>query len=302
MSKTITFEFWRLVIIDEKNDVIIPFKTVLDNLEKKPLKLSDDNHRYYCHNKLCYRAISYIEKFNNGKLISFSKYENQNIKGGFLENGAEEFDAIKALKDAINRNDVAIKEYNKSKIFDSGVVIFQANKKANTMKHLKEYLEFHCENNYKIEIIPIYQNELFDEIDNGNVHQIELQVGFNPNGSFNHFDEESYSGAVIAELKLKKGKDNFLKKAYIKSILFAKKLKGFGNLDKGIITNAKATIANAKSGKKILVSLDKYQLKEKKVFENTTFYDMDPNKYFDEIYNKYKDFLSNYIQSDTRYS
>ena len=36
------------------------------------------------------------------------------------------------------------------------------------MNHLKEYLEFHCENKYKIEILKIYKNELFKEIDNGN--------------------------------------------------------------------------------------------------------------------------------------
>ncbi|MCW8838266.1 MAG: hypothetical protein OQK11_06160, partial [Thiovulaceae bacterium] len=85
MAKTINFEFWRLNVIDEKNDKIIPFKEVLQNLEKKPLKVSESNHRYYCKNQLCYRAISHIERFNNGKLLSFSKYENQDIKGGFLE-------------------------------------------------------------------------------------------------------------------------------------------------------------------------------------------------------------------------
>lgn len=301
MTKTINFEFWRLNIIDEENDKKIPFRQIIENLEKKSLKVSDKNHRYYCHNKLCYRAISNVEKFTNGKLISFSKYENKDIKGGFLENGADEFDAIETLKEAIQRDDIAIKEYNRLKIYNNGIVIFQVNTKANTMKQLKEYLEFHCEKDYKIEIIPIYKNELFDEIDNGNIHNITLSVGFQPNGSFNHLDEESYTGALTAELKLKKGKDNFLKSTYLKSILFAKKLKGFGSLDKGMITGAKAVISEKSSNKKITVSLDQYQLKEQKVFKDITFYYMDPNKSFDELYTKYNDFLEEYILRDTRY-
>lgn len=301
MSKTKNFEFWRLHIIDEKENKVIHFREVLKNLEKKTLKISDENHRYYCNNKLCYRAISEIEKFNDGKIISFSKYENQDIKGGFLENGADEFDAIEKLKEAIQRDDVAIKEYNRVKVYNNGVVVFEVNKKANTMKHLKEYLEFHCENDYKIEIIQIYKNELFEEIDKGNVHNITLTVGFQPNGSFNHLEEESYSGAVTAQLKLKKGKDGFLKNAYLKTILYAKKLSGFGNLDKGIITDASALIGNKTTKKRIKVSLEKYQLRESKTFDDMTFYYMEPNRYFDELYNKHKDFLEEYISRDERY-
>jgi len=301
VSKTVNFEFWRLHIIDEKENKTIHFKEVLQNLEKKTLKISDENHRYYCNNKLCYRAISSIEKFNNGKIISFSKYENQDIKGGFLENGADEFDAIEKLKEAIKRDDVAIKEYNRAKVYNDGIVIFEVNKKANTMKHLKEYLEFHCENDYKIEIIQIYKNELFEEIDKGNVHNITLTVGFQPNGSFNHLEEESYSGAVTAQLKLKKGRDGFLKNTYLKTILYAKKLSGFGNLDKGIITDASATIVNKTTNKNIKVSLEKYQLRESKIFKDMTFYYMEPNKYFDELYDKHKVFLEEYISRDERY-
>lgn len=301
MAKTVNFEFWRLNIVDNKNEKIIPFKDILNKLEKKPLKISDESHRYYCVNKLCYRAISHTNKFSDGKLISFSKYENQDIKGGFLEDGASEFDAIKKLKEAIKRDDVAIIEYNRIKIYNNGIVVFQVNAKANTMKQLKEYLEFHCENEYKFELIQIYKNELFDEIDKGNVHDITLKVGFQPTGSMNYFDEESYSGALTAELKLKKGKDNFLKKAYLKSILFTKKLKGFGALDSGIITGAKANVSSKNSKKPISISLDKYQLKESKVFDDMTFYYMEPNKFIDELYHKHKDFLDEYISRDTRF-
>lgn len=301
MAKTINFEFWRLNVIDEKNDKIIPFKEVLENLEKKPLKVSESNHRYYCKNQLCYRAISHVERFNNGKLISFSKYENQDIKGGFLEDGASEFDAIEKLKEAIKRDDIAIKEYNRVKIYNNGVVVFQVNTKANTMNQLKEYLEYHCENDYIIEIVQIYKNELFEEIDRGNVHNITLSVGFQPTGSMNHFEEESYSGALTAELKLKKGKDGFLKNAYLKSILFTKKLKGFGTLDSGMITGAKAKISDRGSNKAITVSLDKYQLKESKVFQDITFYYMEPNNFMDELYDKHADFLNQYVLRDQRY-
>jgi len=262
VTKTINFEYWRLNIIDETNNKIIPFKELIKNLENKPLNISKDNHRYYCKDKLCYRAISHITKFNDGKIISFSKYDNQDIKGGYLEDGAYEFDAIEKLK---------------------------------------EYLEFHCKNDYKIEIIQIYQNELFEEIDNGNIHNITLSVGFQPTDSFNHLDEEDYTGALTAELKLKKGKDNFLKGTYLKSVLFAKRLKGFGSLDSGIITGAKARIQNKDSTKMITVSLDKYQLKESKIFKDTTFYDMNPNDTFSELYEKHKIFLEEYIKRDTRY-
>ena len=151
MAKTINFEFWKLTIIDKNNDKTISFKEVMSELEKKPLKLSDDGHRYYCHNQLCYRAISHIERFDNGKIITFSKYENENIKGGYLEDGAGEFDAIEALKKAIKRDDVAIKEYNRVKVYTNGVVIFQVNTKANTMNQLKDYLKHHCKRDYNIE-------------------------------------------------------------------------------------------------------------------------------------------------------
>lgn len=301
MTKTINFEYWRLSIIDEKNNKLIPFKEVISHLESKPLDISKDNHRYYCKDKICNRAISHISKFNDGKLISFSKYDNQDIKGGYLEDGAYEFDAIQKLKESIKRDDIAIKAYNRIKIYNNGIAIFQVNGKANTMKQLKEYLAFHCENDYKIEIIQIYQNELFEEIDNGNIHNITLSVGFQPTGSFDQLEEENYSGALTAELKLKKGKDNFLKSTYVKSILFAKRLNGFGSLDMGIITGAKARIQNKNSTKMITVSLDQYQLKESKIFKETTFYDMNPNDTFDELYTKHKVFLEEYIKRDTRY-
>lgn len=301
MTKTINFEYWRLNIVDEKNNKTIPFKEVINNLENKSLNVKDDNHRYYCKDKLCYRAISHITKLNDGKLLSFSKYDNQDIKGGYLEDDAYEFDAIEKLKESTERDDVTIKAYNRIKIFTNGIVIFQVNGKANTMKQLKEYLEFHCTNDYKIEIIQIYQNELFEEIDNGNIHNITLSVGFQPTGSFNHLEEEDYTGALTAELKLKKGKDNFLKGTYLKSVLFAKRLKGFGSLDSGIITGAKARIQNKDSSKMITVSLNQYQLKESKIFKDTTFYDMNPNDTFNELYTKYKLFLEEYIKRDTRY-
>jgi len=301
MAKTVNFEFWRLNIIDDKKNEIIPFKNILEKLEKKPLKISEESHRYYCVNQLCYRAISNIIEFNDGKLISFSKYENQDIKGGYLEDGASEFDAIQKLKEAINRDDVAIIEYNRLKIYNNGVVVFQVNSKANTMKQLKEYLEYHCENEYSFELIQIYKNELFEQIEKGYVHDITLKVGFQPTDSMDHFDEESYSGALTAELKLKKGKDNFLKKTYLKSILFTKKLTGFGTLDNGIITYAQANISNKNSKKPVPISLDKYQLKDSKVFNDMTFYYMEPNKFIDELYHKHKDFLDEYVSRDTRF-
>lgn len=301
MRKNITFEFWKLTIIDKENNEKIPFKEIFKNLEEKPLKLSESVHRYYCKNQLCYRAVTHINKFNNGITFSFTKYENKDIVGSYLENGEDEFNAIETLKDAMQRDDVAIKEYNRVKIFNNGIVIFQAKSKANSMKHLQEYLKYHCKNDYEFEIVKIYKNELFEEIDNGNIHQMVLQVGFQPEGFSNSFELESHSGAITAELKLKKGKDGFLKSSYLKSVLFAKKLAGFGTLDNGKITGANVTIENRETKKRTIFSLDEYQLKEVKSFQDTTFYDMEPNKFFDEFYNNYKEFLDEYVNRDNRY-
>jgi len=301
MAKTINFEFWKLTIIDKEKEQIVPFKNIISELEKKPLKLSDDEHRYYCSNQLCYRAISHIDRLNNGKIITFSKYENENIKGGYLEDGAGEFDAIEELKKAIKRDDVAIKEYNRVKVYVNGIVIFQVNGKANTMNQLKDYLKHHCKKNYEIEIVRIYQNNLFEMIDNGDIEQMTITVGFAPDNSFDTFQAEDNTGAAKVEVKLKKPKDGYLKSKYIKSVLNFKQLAGFGALDGGVITDAKATIKEKESHKKMKVSLDEYQLKESKIFQDTTFYDMKPNDVFDEMYDKYKDFLENYVARDTRY-
>lgn len=301
MSKTITFEYWKLTVIDKKNDKIIEIDDVLENVERKPLDISKDENRYHCNSGLCYRAISNIDKFPNGRLISFSKYENKDIKGSMLKNGVIEFDAIKELNVAKGRDDIAIKEYNRAKIYPNGIVIFQVNQKANTMNQLREYLKHHCKHDYTFEIVRVYRDDLFEMIDKGHVEQITLYVGLAPDNSFDAFDSDSNTGATDIEIKLKKPKDGFLKKAYLKSVLFAKHLKGFGVLDNGTITDAKAKIKTESSPKPINISLESYQLKEKKVFTDKTFYDMDPNKTFDELYNKHKDFLEEYAQRDTRY-
>ncbi len=302
MSIGYTFEFWKLNIIDSKKDEVVPFKAIFDMLEKKPLKVSDSNNRYFCHNQLCYRAVSDIQRVANGKIITFSKYENKNINGGFLENGEYEFDAIEELKKAIQRDDVAIKEYNRAKIYSNGIVIFQTNKKANTMNHLKCYLEHHTNNQYQIEILPIYKNELFLELEKGIIDEINLYVGFAPDGGFDGFQPESYSGAIKAELRLKREKDGFLKSTYLKTVLMTKKLTGFGSLDGGTVTNAKAFIVNNETKKKVLVSLDSYHLKERKEFSSPASFHANPNDTFEKLYKDYKSFLDEYAKRDERYS
>ena len=47
MRKNITFEFWRLSIIDKEENRKIPFEDIFKTLESKPLKLSEEGHRYY---------------------------------------------------------------------------------------------------------------------------------------------------------------------------------------------------------------------------------------------------------------
>ena len=301
MTKTYSFEFWKLTIIDKENDTLIRVDDVLRKLEKKPLDISKEDHRYHCKGSFCYRAISNFDSFPNGPLISFSKYENKDIKGSMLENGIIEFDAIEELNKAKGRNDIAIKEYNRVKIYSNGIVIFQVNQKANTMHQLKEYLEYHFEDNYEFEIVKIYIDDLFKILDRGVVEQMTFVVGFAPDGSFDAFDSEANTGAETIEVKLKKPKDGFLKKGFLKNVLSSRQLKGFGILDNGSLYDAKARVKEIGSNKAITVSLEQYHLKDKKTFTDTTFYEMEPNKTFDELYDKHRKFLDEYAQRDARY-
>ena len=73
MSKTVTFEFWHLNIID-KDENLVKFEDLVKILEGKPLDISQNNHRFQCNNLVCNKAISQIDYFTNGVLVNFCKY------------------------------------------------------------------------------------------------------------------------------------------------------------------------------------------------------------------------------------
>lgn len=131
MSKTVTFEFWHLNIID-KNDKLIDFSEIIKSLEAKPLDVSKENHRFQCNNTVCNKAISQIMNFDNGILVNFCKYDRDNIKGSFFNEGDFVYDALEEIEKSTNKKNAALIDYNGIKVFSNGVIVFQSNKKANS--------------------------------------------------------------------------------------------------------------------------------------------------------------------------
>lgn len=296
MSKTVTFEFWHMNIID-KNEKLINFSEIIKILEEKPLDVSKENHRFQCNNTVCNKAISQITNFDNGILVNFCKYDRENIKGSFFNEGDFVYDAIEEIEKSTNKKNAALIDYNGIKVFPNGIIVFQSNKKANSALQFKEYLSHHFKDNYKIELLPIYVDDLFKALDGGEIQNIELTVGFAPEGSFDAFDNESYTGATKCIIKFQPEKKNFLKKDFFINTLTRKALEGFGSLNNGIITKANATLTN----RKIKVSLEEYKLVDKKDFKDIKDFWIEPNKYFDEMYNNHKNFLEEYLKRDTRF-
>jgi hypothetical protein len=297
MSKTVTFEFWHLNIIHKNNENLVSFKEIATMLETKPLDLSKENHRYFCNNGICNKAISRIYQHENGILVNFSKYDRDNIKGSYFNDGDVEFDAINEIEKSTQRKDVAILDYNGIKIFSNGIIIFQNNQKANTPLQFKDYLLHHFVDAYKIELIPIYVDDLFSALDDGEIQNIELTVGFAPDSSFDVFDNESYTGATKCTIKFQPEQKQFLNKVFFIKTLASKALDGFGALNNGVITKASAKITN----RHVRVSLEEYKLVDKKIFKEIRDFWINPNKYFDEMYKIHHDFLEKYILRDTRY-
>ena len=296
MSKTVTFELWHLIIIDN-DDKLINFTELVKILEAKPLDVSKENHRFQCNNTVCNKAISQIEYFTNGVLVNFCKYDRDNIKGSFFDQGDFVYDALEEIEKSTKRKNAALIGYNGIKVFSNGIIVFQSNKKANSPLQFKDYLLHHFKDNYTIELLPIYVDDLFKALDGGEIQNIELTVGFAPEGSFDVFDNESYSGATKCTIKFQPEKKSFLKKDFFIKTLTTKALEGFGSLNKGIITKASATVTN----RKVKVSLEEYKLVHKKDFKDIKNFWMEPNKYFDETYNIHKNFLEEYISRDTRF-
>ena len=192
MSKTVTFEFWHLNIID-KDENLVKFEDLVKILEGKPLDISQNNHRFQCNNLVCNKAISQIDYFTNGVLVNFCKYDRDNIKGSFFNDGDFIYDALEEIEKSTKRKNAALIDYNGIKVFSNGIIVFQSNRKANSPLQFKDYLSHHFIDKYKIELIPIYVDDLFTALDGGEIQNIELTVGFAPEGSFDAFDNENYT-------------------------------------------------------------------------------------------------------------
>ena len=296
MSKTVTFEFWHLNIIG-KDENLVKFEDLVKILEGKPLDISQNNHRFQCNNLVCNKAISQIDYFTNGVLVNFCKYDRDNIKGSFFNDGDFIYDALEEIEKSTKRKNAALIDYNGIKVFSNGIIVFQSNRKANSPLQFKDYLSHYFIDKYKIELIPIYVDDLFTALDGGEIQNIELTVGFAPEGSFDAFDNENYTGATQCTIKFQPEKKHFLKKIFFIKTLTSKALEGFGSLNNGIITKAKATLTN----RKVQVSLEEYKLVHKKDFKDIKNFWLEPNKYFDEVYNNHKDFIEGYIKRDTRF-
>lgn len=297
MTKKLNYEYLRLTVIDKKTEIVVPFKELIEALEKKPLDISQENHRYQCKEGICSRAFSYIERHDDGVIVSFARYDKDELTGTFLKNGDVDYSITDKVKVATQRDDVALKEYNRVKVFCNGIVIFQKNRKANSALQFREYLHFHFKDIYIVELVPIYVDDLFQALDSGEIQNISLTVGFAPQGSFNEFESENYTGATTCQLKFNAENEHFLKKSFFIGALTKKALQKFGVLNSGTITNAKAKLSNRKA----IVSLEQYQLRDQRSFADITSYLMNPNKYFNEMYNKHKDFLDSYTKRDGRY-
>ncbi|MBE0515587.1 hypothetical protein [Sulfurimonas sp.] len=297
MAKVLNYEYLRLTVIDKKTELVVSFKALIEALEKKPLDISQENHRYQCKEGICSRAFSHIKRHDNGVLVSFARYDRDELMGSFLKNGDVDYSITDQVKAATQRDDIALKEYNRVKVFCNGIVVFQKNQKANSALQFREYLHFHFKDIYTIELVPIYLDDLFQALDNGEIQNISLTVGFAPQGSFDAFESENYTGATTCQIKFKAENEHFLKKSFFVSALTKKALEKFGVLNSGTITNAKAKLSNRKA----MVSLEQYQLRDQRSFTDITSYLMDPNKYFDEMYNKHKNFLDTYTKRDGRY-
>ena len=298
MATILRYEYLLLTVVDKKTEKTIPFTDIVKILEGKPLDISKDGHRYQCKEGICSRAFSNLDTHDNGTLVSFARYDKDELTGSFLKNGDVDYSITDKVKAATKRDDIALKEYNRVKVFENGVVIFQKNRKANSALQFRDYLHFHFKDIYTVELVPIYVDDLFEALNDGEIQNITLSVGFAPQNSFDIFESENYTGATSCQIKFNSDNEHFLKKSFFVGALTRKALEQFGILDSGTITGAKAKLSNRKP----IVSLEQYQLRDQRSFTEITNYLMDPNKYFNEMYNKHQKFLDEFVTRDGRYN
>ncbi len=269
---------------------------LLNRIEIRPLNVSVENNRYINLQNEVFITIQEFTKSNNGYLLKLRKCKYKDIKGSFLGSGEEEYDVTKVLNNNFKRDDSVIVEESFVKIFNNDVMIMQAKRDSFSSNQLKYYLE-ELLKEYRFEIFPIYQNTLFEDLENENIKKIILDIGFAPKDP--KFNNESYSGAAKVELHFKKGRQSgFLNFNFFKNILKNRTMNNFGILDNGHIDNGTITM----DGNRV-IKLDIYQLKECKEFKNkqSMIEQINSHLFFDSLFKKHSQFLKEYLLRDNRY-
>lgn len=270
---------------------------LLRRIEKKPLDITQQPNRYISLNSDVFITISLFD-YENGVLLKLRKCKHKDMKGSFLGKGSEEYDVGEVLNTSFQRDDSTSIEENFVKIFNNDIAIFQLHKYGVTANQFKYFLEEHLKD-YRFEIMLVYRDDLFQQLDNGNIKQITLNIGFSPNAS--KFSTEAYSGATEIEVSFKKSrKTPFLNKIFFLSLFNNKKMTNFGVLDNGNITKGKVKL----DGQDSFIKLDCYELREERTFPNLHVAEekLLQHGFFDDLFAKHKDFLEEYVARDTRYN
>lgn len=296
MSKTINFGFYTIKAIHRKKDkreqnLALFFKKI----EQRPLNIEEQNHRYIFLSNENIITIASFEYVDNGIFLKLRKCKNKDIKGSFLGDGNQEYDVNQVLNSNFHREDSTTIEESFVKIFHNRVMLFQLNKNSLTPNQFKYYLEEYFKE-YKFEILPIYRNDLFEQLEKGSIKEVSLKVGFDTRGS--KFSPETYSGAIRIDIIFRKSRSkNFLNLQYFKELLTQRKTSQLGILDNGNINDANITL----NGNSSPIKLEHYELRERQEFKNYEIANqqISNHNFFDNLLQKHSEFLSEYLM---RYS
>lgn len=299
MSKNIKFGFYTIKAIHkESKKQECNITDLLKPIEAKPLDIKQKSNRYILLSSDAFITISFFNYANNGVLLKLRKCKHKDMKGSFLGKGNEEYDVGEVLNTSFNRDDSTSIEENFVKIFNNDIAIFQLYKNGVTINQFKYFLEENLKD-YRFEIMSIYRDDLFQQLDNGSIKQVVLNVGFSPNTS--KWEPESYSGATEIEVHFKRSKKtSSLNKNFFLPLFNNKKMANFGALDSGNITKAKAKL----EGQNSFINLDYYELREEKTLSNLNAVEatLSQHGFFDDLFAKHKGFLEEYVTRDTRYN
>lgn len=298
MRKIINFGFYTIKAIHKKENrqekgLTLFFKEI----EQRPLNIEEQNHRYIYLSNENIITIANFEYVNNGIFLKLRKCKNKGAKGSFLGDGNQEYDVNQVLNSNFHRDDSITIEESFIKIFNNGVMVFQLNKNSITPNQFKYYLEEYLKE-YRFEILPIYRDDLFEQLEKGSIKEVLLKVGFGPKGS--KFNLESYSGATRIDVVFKKSHSkNFLSWQYFKELLTNRKTSQLGSLDNGSIEGANIILSNNSSP----IKLEHYELREKQEFKSNEIANsqISNHNFFDSLLQKHNIFLKEYLARDARY-